>query len=72
VLANRATALALMGAPSAWEAVADLPGTLTGEAAARVYANLAGAANSLGHPERARAFQARAWQEVRTNHAPYL
>ncbi|MEU6940367.1 LuxR C-terminal-related transcriptional regulator, partial [Streptomyces rubiginosohelvolus] len=72
VLANRATALALMGDPSAWEAVADLPGTLTGEAAARVYANLAGAANSLGHPERARAFQARAWQEVRTNHAPYL
>ncbi|MFD5693902.1 ATP-binding protein [Streptomyces rubiginosohelvolus] len=72
VLANRATALALMGDPSAWEAVADLPGTLTGEAAARVYANLAGAANSLGHPERARAFQARAWQEVRTNQAPYL
>ncbi|MEU5373859.1 AAA family ATPase [Streptomyces sp. NPDC005951] len=72
VLANRATALALMGAPSAWEAVADLPGTLTGEAAARVYANLAGAANSLGHPRRARVFQARAWQEVRTNHAPYL
>ncbi|MFF3032941.1 ATP-binding protein [Streptomyces rubiginosohelvolus] len=72
VLANRATALALMGDPSAWEAVADLPDTLTGEAAARVYANLAGAANSLGHPERARAFQARAWQEVRTNHAPYL
>ncbi|MFF2861005.1 ATP-binding protein [Streptomyces rubiginosohelvolus] len=72
VLANRATALALMGDPSAWEAVADLPGTLTGEAAARVYANLAGAANSLGHPERARAFQSRAWQEVRTNHAPYL
>ncbi|MET8845042.1 AAA family ATPase [Streptomyces rubiginosohelvolus] len=72
VLANRATALALMGDPSAWEAVADLPGTLTGEAAARVYANLAGAANSLGHPERARAFQVRAWQEVRTNHAPYL
>ncbi|MGW1156587.1 ATP-binding protein [Streptomyces rubiginosohelvolus] len=72
VLANRATALALVGDPSAWEAVADLPGTLTGEAAARVYANLAGAANSLGHPERARAFQARAWQEVRTNHAPYL
>lgn len=72
VLANRATALALMGDPSAWEAVADLPDTLTGEAAARVYANLAGAANSLGHPVRARAFQARAWQEVRTNHAPYL
>ncbi|MGW6588191.1 ATP-binding protein [Streptomyces globisporus] len=72
VLANRATALALMGDPSAWEAVADLPGSLTGEAAARVYANLAGAANSLGHPVRARAFQARAWQEVRRNHAPYL
>ncbi|NUV67462.1 AAA family ATPase [Streptomyces sp. CAI-121] len=72
VLANRATALALMGDPSAWEAVADLPDTLTGEAAARVYANLAGAANSLGHPRRARAFQARAWQAVRTNHAPYL
>ncbi|MFF5890510.1 ATP-binding protein [Streptomyces globisporus] len=72
VLANRATALALMGDPSAWGAVADLPDALTGEGAARVYANLAGAANSLGHPERARAFQARAWQEVRTNHAPYL
>ncbi|PSK68301.1 LuxR family transcriptional regulator [Streptomyces sp. CS149] len=72
VLANRATALALMGDPAAWEAVADLPDTLTGEAAARVYANLAGAANSLGHPRRARAFQARAWQAVRTNHAPYL
>nr|WP_237523850.1 LuxR family transcriptional regulator [Streptomyces sp. SID5466] len=72
VLANRATALALMGDPSAWEAVADLPDTLTGEAAARVYANLAGAANSLGHPRRARAFQARAWQAARTNHAPYL
>ncbi|MDX3341733.1 AAA family ATPase [Streptomyces sp. ME02-6979.5a] len=72
VLANRATALALMGDPSAWEAVADLPGTLTGEAAARVHANLAGAAASLGHPERARAFQARASQAVRTNHAPYL
>ncbi|NUV98924.1 AAA family ATPase [Streptomyces sp. CAI 127] len=72
VLANRATALALMGDPSAWEAVADLPDTLTGEAAARVYANLAGAANSLGHPRRACAFQARAWQAVRTNHAPYL
>ncbi|WP_282690442.1 LuxR C-terminal-related transcriptional regulator, partial [Streptomyces sp. CC216C] len=72
VLANRATALALMGDPSAWEAVADLPDTLTGEAAARVYANLAGAATSLGHPRRARAFQARAWQAVRTNHAPYL
>ncbi len=72
VLANRATALALMGDPSAWEAVADLPDTLTGEAAARVYANLAGAANSLGHPERARAYQARAWREVRTHHAPYL
>ncbi|MER6699995.1 AAA family ATPase [Streptomyces fimicarius] len=72
VLANRATALALMGDPSAWEAVTDLPGTLTGEAAARVHANLAGAAASLGHPERARAFQARAWKAVRTNHAPYL
>ncbi|MFE7335989.1 helix-turn-helix transcriptional regulator [Streptomyces griseus] len=72
VLANRATALALMGDPSAWAAVADLPGTLTGEAAARVHANLAGAAASLGHPERARAYQARAWQAVRTNHAPYL
>ncbi|MFJ5864844.1 ATP-binding protein [Streptomyces parvus] len=72
VLANRATALALMGDPSAWEAVADLPDTLTGEAAARVYANLAGAANSLGHPRRARAFQARARQAVLTNHAPYL
>lgn len=72
VLANRATALALMGDPSAWDAVADLPGTLTGEAAARVHANLAGAATALGHPVRARAFQARAWQAVRTNHAPYL
>ncbi|MFC9180957.1 AAA family ATPase [Streptomyces globisporus] len=72
VLANRATALALMGDRSAWEAVTDLPDSLTGEAAARVYANLAGAANCLGHPERARAFQARARQEVRTNHAPYL
>ncbi|MEW2310051.1 AAA family ATPase [Streptomyces sp. NPDC006864] len=72
VLANRATALALMGDRSAWEAVADLPDGLTGEAAARVYANLAGAANLLGHPERARAFQTRAWQEVRTHHAPYL
>ncbi len=72
VLANRATALALMGDPSAWDAVADLPGTITGEAAARVHANLAGAATSLGHPERARAFQTRARQAVRTNHAPYL
>ncbi|WP_369020027.1 AAA family ATPase [Streptomyces californicus] len=72
VLANRATALALMGDPSAGDAVADLPGTLTGEAAARVYANLAGAATSLGHPDRARAFQDRAWQAVRTHHAPYL
>ncbi|MYR96129.1 MULTISPECIES: ATP-binding protein [unclassified Streptomyces] len=72
VLANRATALALMGDPSAWDAVADLPDSLTGEAAARVHANLAGAANALGHPERARAFQSRAWQAVRTNHAPYL
>ncbi|MEU2068242.1 helix-turn-helix transcriptional regulator [Streptomyces anulatus] len=72
VLANRATALALMGDPSAWAAVADLPDTLTGDAAARVHANLAGAASSLGHLERARAFQARAWQAVRTNHAPYL
>ncbi|WGP14214.1 AAA family ATPase [Streptomyces sp. SH5] len=72
VLANRATALALMGDPAAWEAVADLPDTLAGEAAARVYANLAGAATSLGHPRRARAFQARAWQAVRANHAPYL
>ncbi|MGW7093864.1 ATP-binding protein [Streptomyces sp. NPDC054874] len=72
VLANRATALALMGDPSAWEAVADLPDTLAGEAAARVHANLACAAASLGHPERSRAFQARAWQAVRTNHAPYL
>jgi DNA-binding CsgD family transcriptional regulator len=72
VLANRATALALMGDPSAWEAVADLPATLTGEAAARVHANLAGAASSLGHVERARAFQVLAWQAVRTNHAPYL
>ncbi|MBM7055228.1 ATP-binding protein [Streptomyces durocortorensis] len=72
VLANRATALALMGDPAAWEAVADLPDTITGEAAARAYANLAGAATSLGHLERARAFQARAWEAVRTNHAPYL
>lgn len=72
VLANRATALALMGDPSAWDAVADLPDALTGEAAARVHANLAGAATALGHPVRARAFQARAWQAVRTNHAPYL
>ncbi|MCF3170595.1 AAA family ATPase [Streptomyces violaceoruber] len=72
VLANRATALALMGDPSAGEAVADLPGTLTGEAAARVYANLAGAATSLGHLDRAHAFQDRAWQAVRTHHAPYL
>lgn len=72
VLANRATALALMGDPSAWEAVADLPEAITVEAAARVHANLAGAATALGHPERARAFQARAWQAVRTNHAPYL
>ncbi|MFH9294486.1 ATP-binding protein [Streptomyces sp. NPDC017520] len=72
VLANRATALALMGDPSAWAAVADLPDTLTGDAAARVHANLAGAASSLGHLERARVCQARAWQAVRTNHAPYL
>ncbi|MEV4879516.1 ATP-binding protein [Streptomyces cyaneofuscatus] len=72
VLANRATALALMGDPSAWDAVADLPEAITVEAAARVHANLAGAATALGHPERARAFQARAWQAVRTNHAPYL
>ncbi|MFD3971018.1 ATP-binding protein [Streptomyces cyaneofuscatus] len=72
VLANRATALALMGDPSAWGAVADLPEAITGEAAARVHANLAGAATALGHPERARAFQARAWQAVRTNQAPYL
>ncbi|MEV1045444.1 AAA family ATPase [Streptomyces sp. NPDC049916] len=72
VLANRATALALMGDPSAWEAVADLPAALTGEEAARVHANLAGAAVSLGHRDRARAFQARAWQAVRTHHAPYL
>ncbi|MEU0157526.1 AAA family ATPase [Streptomyces sp. NPDC006261] len=72
VLANRATALALMGDPSAWDAVADLPDAITGEAAARVHANLAGAATALGHPGRARAFQARAWQAVRTNHAPYL
>ncbi|MBT2428317.1 S8 family serine peptidase [Streptomyces sp. ISL-112] len=72
VLANRATALALMGDPSAWDAVADLPEALTVETAARVHANLAGAATALGHPERARAFQARAWQAVRTNHAPYL
>ncbi|MFI7239350.1 ATP-binding protein [Streptomyces cyaneofuscatus] len=72
VLANRATALALMGDPSAWDAVADLPEAITVEAAARVHANLAGAATALGHPERARAFQARAWQAVRTNQAPYL
>ncbi|MFE2293999.1 ATP-binding protein [Streptomyces sp. NPDC059452] len=72
VLTNRATALALMGDPSAREAVAELPDAITGEAAARVHANLAGAATALGHPERARAFQARAWQAVRTNHAPYL
>ncbi|MXG30249.1 AAA family ATPase [Streptomyces sp. YIM 132580] len=72
VLANRATALALMGDPSAWDAVDDLPDSITGEAAARVHANLAGAATALGHPERARAFQSRAWQAVRTNHAPYL
>ncbi|MET8380711.1 ATP-binding protein [Streptomyces microflavus] len=72
VLANRATALALMGDPSAWQAVADLPAAITGEGAARVHANLAGAAIALGHPERARAFQARAWEAVRTNHAPYL
>ncbi|MEW1616112.1 MULTISPECIES: AAA family ATPase [unclassified Streptomyces] len=72
VLANRATALALMGDPSAWEAVADLPVALSGEAAARVYANLAGAATALGHLERARAFQARAWQALGTNRAPYL
>ncbi|MFE9456613.1 LuxR C-terminal-related transcriptional regulator [Streptomyces californicus] len=72
VLANRATALALMGDPTAGDAVADLPGTLTGEAAARVYANLAGAATSLGHLDRARTFQDRAWQAVRTHHAPYL
>ncbi|MFJ3435010.1 ATP-binding protein [Streptomyces cyaneofuscatus] len=72
VLANRATALALMGDPSAWDAVADLPEAITVEAAARVHANLAGAATALGHPERARAFQDRAWQAVRTNQAPYL
>ncbi|RST22534.1 LuxR family transcriptional regulator, partial [Streptomyces sp. WAC04770] len=72
VLANRATALALMGDPSAWDAVAELPDTLSGEAAARVHANLAGAATALGHPERARACQTRAWQAVRTHHAPYL
>ncbi|WP_411084107.1 AAA family ATPase [Streptomyces sp. cmx-18-6] len=72
VLVNRATALALMGDPSARAAVADLPATLTGEAAARVHANLAGAATALGHPERARAFQTRARQALRTNHAPYL
>lgn len=72
VLANRATALALMGDPSAWQAVADLPAAITGEGAARVHANLAGAATALGHPERARVFQARAWEAVRTNHAPYL
>ncbi|MFE7483141.1 ATP-binding protein [Streptomyces sp. NPDC057552] len=72
VLANRATALALMGDPSAREAVDDLPDALTVEAAARVHANLAGAATALGHPERARAFQDRAWRAVRPNHAPYL
>ncbi|MEU3203507.1 AAA family ATPase [Streptomyces cyaneofuscatus] len=72
VLANRATALALMGDPSAWDAVADLPEAITVEAAARVHANLAGAATALGHPDRARAFQDRAWQAVRTNQAPYL
>ncbi|MGW6288016.1 LuxR family transcriptional regulator, partial [Streptomyces sp. NPDC055107] len=72
VLANRATALALMGDPSAWEAVADLPETLTAEATARVHANLAGAAAALGHPARARGFLTRAQQAVRRHRAPYL
>ncbi|MER8265256.1 AAA family ATPase [Streptomyces griseus] len=72
VLANRATALALMGDPSAWEAVADLPETLTAEATARVHANLAGAAAALGHPVRARGFLTCAQQAVRRHRAPYL
>ncbi|MEW2067820.1 AAA family ATPase [Streptomyces sp. NPDC007346] len=72
VLANRATALALMGDRSAWDAVADLPAALPDEATARMHANLAGAATTLGHPERARACQTRAWQALRPHHAPYL